>query len=319
ANTQPSPIPGANPTDTAHVGGPADKNPMAAPKANSTGIDSIGPPPSPLGPSNTTAPPPNPLDSKANTNTPAPPPNPLDPKANTNTAPPPPSPLDPKANTNTAAPPPNPLDPKANTNTAPPPPTSINFSDPKSPPAPNPLTPSPLGPGPASPGNPPANSATNPGAHNPVVIPPTTGNVPTPSPTTSAPGAPIVRDWAVKTFTCTGNETSFADVSRVLYGDEKYGKALLLYNRSYPLAGDHVRQDPPRLQSNAKVVYPPVEVLQANFPGAINDAVPRMAAGTPAPAPGPAPGPSPSPSPPLPIPVGLPPPPAPGPGHPDCP
>jgi hypothetical protein len=136
--------------------------------------------------------------------------------------------------------------------------------------------------------NPPA---PNPSAHNPVVIPPA------PSPTAAAPGAPIVRDWAVKTFTCTGNETSFADVSRVLYGDEKYGKALLLYNRSYPLAGDHVRQDPPRLQPNAKVVYPPLEVLQANFPGAINDAGPRVTGGAPAPAPGAAPGPAPSPGP----------------------
>ena len=43
-------------------------------------------------------------------------------------------------------------------------------------------------------------------------------------------------------------EVSFADVSRVLYGSDKYGKALLLFNRNYPLAGDHVRQEPTQLR-----------------------------------------------------------------------
>jgi hypothetical protein len=126
----------------------------------------------------------------------------------------------------------------------------------------------------------------------------------------------------VKPFYCTDRETSFADVSLTLYGNAKYGKALLSFNRKYPLAGDHVRQDPPRLQPKAVVFYPPLEVLQASFPGEINDAGPRAAAVTPpvspSPSPGPSPGPGPGPSPgSVPIRVGVPTPLVSGPGNPN--
>ena len=116
-------------------------------------------------------------------------------------------------------------------------------------------------------------------------------------------------DYDAKKHQCTEQEKSFTDVSRTVYGYEKYGKALWLFNRDYPGTPDNLRQDPPRFSPGQVVYWPPLEVLQARYPGEVNDPGPRaLASGgtfswgqgispSPGPSPSPAPGPAPSPAP----------------------
>src|SRR5262249_2532896 len=118
---------------------------------------------------------------------------------------------------------------------------------------PNPGVPNPIGPNPAAP-NP---AAPNPAAPNPAAP---LATAPVSSVPTTNPG-PIVRDYDVKPYHCTVEDASFADVSKRIYGSEKYGKALQLFNRAYPMGGDFAKQDSPRLQAKQVVFWPPPEVL----------------------------------------------------------
>jgi len=86
--------------------------------------------------------------------------------------------------------------------------------------------------------------------------------VPVP-PTGQASGvAPKVQSSDVETHYCKPGENSFADLSKQLYGSEKYAPALLQFNREYPMAGENLRADPPRLQPNQPIYVPPAHILE---------------------------------------------------------
>jgi nucleoid-associated protein YgaU len=57
---------------------------------------------------------------------------------------------------------------------------------------------------------------------------------------------------------------TFADVSARVYGSDKYGRALLLFNREDPRNRDkeNLLRDPVRLLPGQPVFYPPKEVLE---------------------------------------------------------
>ena len=132
------------------------------------------------------------------------------------------------------------------------------------------------------------------GPTNPPATNPNPGTPIAPSPIVPASSASQVKviDYDAKKYHCTEQDKSFADVSGVVYGHEKYGKALWLFNRDYPGTGDNLRQDPPRFLPGQVVHWPPLEVLQARYPGDVNDPGPRATASSPAS--GPRPGPTPA-------------------------
>jgi hypothetical protein len=83
------------------------------------------------------------------------------------------------------------------------------------------------------------------------------------------PPKPTVSDsFLEEEYRLRGGDT-FAAVSRRFYFTEKYGEALRLYNRDYPIASSDLRQDPPRMTPGAQVWIPPIRVLEKRYPAAI--------------------------------------------------
>jgi hypothetical protein len=88
---------------------------------------------------------------------------------------------------------------------------------------------------------------------------------------THAPAAkPQVDSYDEETYHCRANDT-FRTISQEFYRTDKYERALMLFNRSHPLATDAVRQDPPRLQAGQPVYVPPARILERYYPAAIAD------------------------------------------------
>jgi hypothetical protein len=53
------------------------------------------------------------------------------------------------------------------------------------------------------------------------------------------------------------------------YKSDRYEQALLLFNRSHPLAADGIRTDPPRLQPGTPIYVPPATILDKYYATAI--------------------------------------------------
>jgi hypothetical protein len=87
----------------------------------------------------------------------------------------------------------------------------------------------------------------------------------------SSTGNPLVESYDEDTYTCRGNET-FRMISQTYYQSDRYERALLLFNRSHPLAAASIRQDPPQLRPGQKVYVPPDRILEKYYASAIAEA-----------------------------------------------
>jgi hypothetical protein len=83
----------------------------------------------------------------------------------------------------------------------------------------------------------------------------------------SAAGIPQVESYDEETYVCRPGDT-FRAISQAYYHSEKYERALLLFNRNHPLAGDAVRQEPARLPTGQAVYIPPLRILEKYYGGA---------------------------------------------------
>jgi hypothetical protein len=95
-------------------------------------------------------------------------------------------------------------------------------------------------------------------------------------PVPSSPG-PVVRgaqpevvSYTEETYVANAGDT-FASISRAKYGTDAYARALYLFNRGHPLAGDELLQSD-ALKAKQPVYLPPKEILQSRYPDAIGDA-----------------------------------------------
>jgi hypothetical protein len=85
-------------------------------------------------------------------------------------------------------------------------------------------------------------------------------------------------------------DQSFADMSRKIYGSERYSRALAQFNREHPFADDGLKRDPPQLRPGAKVYYTLTDVLEKKYPEAFttspspsSNAAPKVQFGNPTP------------------------------------
>jgi hypothetical protein len=172
------------------------------------------------------------------------------------------------------------------------------------PPGPNPMTgnptpvtgnPTPVPPGPAPmAGNPtpvppgPALAGANPNPlppTNPNPLPPepkqigqgvTSPPIAIPAGPTAAAAAqvkPQVESFNERRYICQPTDTDFAAVSKQNYNSEKYGQALMLYNRDHPVGRAAVQQGL-QLQPGAEVYVPPLYVLESKYGNAIPNLTP---------------------------------------------
>jgi hypothetical protein len=100
-----------------------------------------------------------------------------------------------------------------------------------------------------------------------IVIPPSAEPppvAPTPAPRAVAPtppnGAPLVDSWDERTYVARPGDT-FAAISQSEYKTEDYAKALQMYNRNHPRAGDAMRRDG-TMSPGDRIYLPPSPVLE---------------------------------------------------------
>ncbi len=108
---------------------------------------------------------------------------------------------------------------------------------------------------------------------------------------------PQVKQYDINTYLVQPVDRSFADISQKVYGSEKYGQALVLFNRDHPQATEGIRQEPPQLRPGSPIFYPPRDVLESKYasaigtpagPGRTNSS--PVTVGVPTPVPAPTPG-----------------------------
>ncbi|MCS6850259.1 MAG: hypothetical protein NZ700_03700 [Gemmataceae bacterium] len=116
-----------------------------------------------------------------------------------------------------------------------------------------------------------------------MVSPPLQAPGPTPSPMGQGPPAftaPVVESYDEETYRCQPNDT-MRSICLKMYHSEKYERALLLFNRSHPMASEGVKQDPPVLEPNTPIFIPPLRILEKRYPHVIPDLTPLPPPGTP--------------------------------------
>jgi hypothetical protein len=127
---------------------------------------------------------------------------------------------------------------------------------------------------------------------------------------------PPVKNYAEERHFVGPNEDSFEKLSERFYKSPKYARALLEYNRQHVLAKANILQDPPLLQPNQAIYYPPPNILEIQYgqyitgsPAAVRPPggsavgltpTPMVGLSTPTPLPAPGPGSLPVPSVPVP-------------------
>jgi hypothetical protein len=85
------------------------------------------------------------------------------------------------------------------------------------------------------------------------------------TPTPAVAALPQVKTSTEQKHVCTPDDATFARLAKRLYGDEKYARALLEYNRAHPLSKANVLQDPPALRPGDAVYYPSVNLLELSY------------------------------------------------------
>jgi hypothetical protein len=102
----------------------------------------------------------------------------------------------------------------------------------------------------------------------PAVIAPGGGsNPPVPAIAVGGRDLPKVTSHSDDVRYTAPTDASFAQLSKQVYGNEKYGDALLAYNRQHVLGrtNANLQQNPPILQPNQAIYYPPQNVLESQF------------------------------------------------------
>ena len=89
---------------------------------------------------------------------------------------------------------------------------------------------------------------------------------------------PVVRSVEIPPYALKADDLDMAVVSRKVYGSDRYGQALLAFNRDHPLAGDEIRATPPRLTPGKLVYIPPKEMLETKYGRLIADSRPVIGA-----------------------------------------
>jgi hypothetical protein len=78
-----------------------------------------------------------------------------------------------------------------------------------------------------------------------------------------------VESYDEETYICKPGDT-FASICNDKYQTSKYSQALLMHNRSHPVAADGIRSEPPVLQPGQPIYIPPSELLQKRYPALIS-------------------------------------------------
>jgi hypothetical protein len=142
----------------------------------------------------------------------------------------------------------------------------------------NPLGSQPLAP-PAPGGNSTSPTGTPPvGAPANLGSPPISVPAPAVAPKPSVSLAPQVKVIDVENYICKPGDTSFEILAKNYYHSERYGQALMRYNRDYHYRG---AEDPLRLQPGMQVHFPPLHVLETNYGEAIPNHRPVPSAAAP--------------------------------------
>jgi hypothetical protein len=111
----------------------------------------------------------------------------------------------------------------------------------------------------------------------------TIGNEATVTPALKAPaiGAalPKVFSHSDDVHRVDAGQTTFAQLSQRWYGTDKYGQALLEYNRRHLLnrASPDLKRDPPLLQPNQPIYYPHPNVLESAYAAFVGKTTPAVA------------------------------------------
>ena len=90
-----------------------------------------------------------------------------------------------------------------------------------------------------------------------------------------ATALPSVRSTTPDVVESLPGETDFTQLSKRLYGTDKYANALLAFNRKYHggvTNGESFLRDPPMLNQGQQVLNPPVNLLERDFGTLINNA-----------------------------------------------
>jgi hypothetical protein len=93
---------------------------------------------------------------------------------------------------------------------------------------------------------------------------------PSPAPASVRSAQPDVVSYTEDSYVAAAGDT-FRSISKAKYGNEAYGHALYLFNRSHPLAGDELLQTD-ALQARQTVYVPPAKILESRYAAAISDA-----------------------------------------------
>lgn len=108
----------------------------------------------------------------------------------------------------------------------------------------------------------------------PIVVGSRTGTSVPPLSLSPAPAAvrstkPDVVSYTEDSYVAANGDT-FQSISKAKYGDAAFGRALYLFNRSHPLAGDDLLQSD-TLRAKQTVYLPPAQVLKSRYGSVIND------------------------------------------------
>jgi hypothetical protein len=180
---------------------------------------------------------------------------------------------------------PVPAEPKKTDPPVPPPPVAPATGDTEPPLRPIPAAPLP----PVKPSSPTPTIDVPPVAPKPAAqaggIPPVKGPDPIEvgrSPAAAVPAMPVpavpavraaqpeVVSYTEETYTANAGD-SFKSISQAKYGTDAYARALYLFNRSHPLAGDELLQSD-ALKPRQPVYIPPAAILRSRYPEAVGDA-----------------------------------------------
>lgn len=109
------------------------------------------------------------------------------------------------------------------------------------------------------------------------------------APVPAVPGSPVrpligtvpqVESFDEEEYRARVGDT-FQSISMQFYRTDKYAQALLLFNRSHPLASEAIRQDPPALRPGQAVYVPPGGILERRHGTAVPELTPLPPTGAP--------------------------------------
>ena len=85
-----------------------------------------------------------------------------------------------------------------------------------------------------------------------------------------APIAPQQDNWDDDQFSSRPGDT-YQNLAQEKYGSARYGQALMLYNRDYPLATPATQRNPETIVVGQTIYVPPIRILQRQYGSVIPD------------------------------------------------